>query len=110
MSREALEALIRALGYDVHAFASAQDYLKSDRISDTTCLISDVQMPGMTGLDLQKRLIADGFRIPTIFVTGLFREAVRAAAMAAGAVAFLEKPVDAQSLRQCIKKALRCLD
>jgi CheY-like chemotaxis protein len=67
--RNATKALIRSLGYRVATFASAEDFLKSDRLRETSCLISDVQMPGLNGLELQEHLTAAGHRIPTIFVT-----------------------------------------
>jgi FixJ family two-component response regulator len=105
--REAIQGLIRSLGYaDVEAFASAEDYLYSGRLGDTACLITDVQMPGMSGLELQKRLLADGYRTPVIFMSGLCGGDARASAMAAGATDFLDKPIDLQHLIQCLNKAL----
>ena len=66
--REALESLLRSLGYRTSTFSSAEDFLESENLHDTSCLITDVQMPGMNGIDLQDRLIADGHRIPIIFL------------------------------------------
>ena len=104
--REALKALVRSLGYDASTFGSAEAFLNSEQINDTSCLITDVQMPGLSGLDLQDRLIAQGYRIPIIFFTGYPDENVRIRAMKAGAVAFLSKPCDGDHLLGCFEKAL----
>jgi FixJ family two-component response regulator len=92
--REATKGLIRSLGYSAAAFASAEEFLHSDRVKDTSCLITDVQMPGMNGVELQERLIADGRRTKVIFMTGFSEEKVRARALKAGAIGFLKKPFD----------------
>ena len=104
--REALERLVGVVGYATSAFATAEEYLFSDLMGDTACLISDVQLPGMTGADLQARLVADGYSIPIIFVTGFFDETVGARVLEAGAVDYLAKPCDPKSLIGCIEKAL----
>ena len=90
--RVALVSLVRSLGYTVSAFSSAEAFLKYERINDTSCVVTDVQMPGLSGVDLQDRLIALGHRIPIIFLTGHPNENVRMRAMKAGALAFLSKP------------------
>ena len=90
--REALKALVRSLGYGVSTFGSAQAFLNCEKINDISCVITDVQMPGFSGLDLQDRLIAMGYCIPIIFLTGHPNENVRMRAMKAGALAFLSKP------------------
>jgi FixJ family two-component response regulator len=106
--REATKFLVMSLGHSVLTFASAEEYLGSDQVSATSCLISDLKMPGMSGVDLQKRLIADGHRIPIIFVTAFFEEQeARSRALRAGASGFLSKPFELQSLVQCLDKALR---
>jgi len=87
--RNGTQSLVRALGYRVSTFASADEFLKSEQVHDTSCLITDVQMPGLTGIDLQDHLIARGHRIPIIFITGFPEDGVRARAMKAGAVGFL---------------------
>ena len=69
-ARDALERLVRSLGHNASTFGSAEEFLKSEKLHDTSCLITDVQMPGLTGIDLQDRLIAEGHRIPIIFITG----------------------------------------
>lgn len=104
--RDALEALIISLGYDVAAFASAEDYLSSDLVAQTSCLISDWQMPGMNGADLQDRLIAGGHRIPIIFVTAVCPEKERTRLLKAGAVSVLDKPFEVDALIACLHQAL----
>jgi FixJ family two-component response regulator len=104
--REATKGLIRSLGYSAAAFASAEEFLHSDRVKDTSCLITDVQMPGMNGVELQERLIADGRRTKVIFMTGFSEEKVRARALKAGAIGFLKKPFDDACLIECLDRAL----
>ena len=83
--RESTKGLVRSMGYAAETFASAEEYLRSNRAADTACLISDVQMPGMNGADLQDRLIADGHHTPIIFVTAFPDEDIRARVLKAGA-------------------------
>lgn len=104
--REALESLIRSLDYDAETFASAEDYLNRGRIAETRCLLTDLHMPGMTGLDLHNRLIAAGHRIPTIFMSGFTEGALYASAIEAGALGVLTKPLDIDRLEQYLKEAL----
>ena len=85
--RNATKALVRSLGYHASTFASADEFLKSEQVHDTSCLITDVQMPGLSGIDLQNRLVARGHGIPIIFMTAYPDDKVRARAMKAGAVA-----------------------
>jgi FixJ family two-component response regulator len=105
--RNATKSLVRSLGYHASTFAAADDFLKSEQVHDTSCLITDVQMPGLSGLDLQDRLIARGHCIPIIFMTGYPNDSVRARAMKAGAVYFLNKPFDEDRFIGCIEKALK---
>ena len=105
--REAVKSLIRSLGYDAVTFASAEDYLGSDCIRDSECLITDVQMPGMTGVDLRDRLIAKGYRKPIIFMSALSAEEAPFRAKAAGAFGFLRKPFSDERLIECLDKALK---
>jgi FixJ family two-component response regulator len=105
--RNATKSLVRSLGYQASTFGSADDFLKSEQVHDTSCLITDVQMPGLSGLDLQDRLIARGHCIPIIFMTGYPNDSVRARAMKAGAVCFLNKPFDEDHFIGCIEKALK---
>lgn len=104
--RESMETLIRTLGYVTETFSSAEDCLSRGRIADASCLITDVQMPGMTGFELHKQLHADGHRVPVIFMSGRPGEAVLEAAMKAGATAFLQKPVSTDRLIDYLDKAL----
>ena len=105
--REATESLVCSVGYSACTFASADEFLTSEQISNASCLITDLQMPGLSGLDLQDRLIASGRRIPIIFLTAYPEENVRIRAMKAGAVGFLSKPCNDDHLLGCIKKALK---
>jgi len=104
--REATQSLIRSLGYDAQVFASAEEYLQSERLNDSSCVITDLHMPGMSGTDLQDRLIADGLQIPIIFVTAYYEDRVRDRVMDAGAFGFLRKPFNDESLIACLDKAL----
>jgi FixJ family two-component response regulator len=104
--REALEALMISMDYEVAAFDSAEDYLVSDCVARTSCLISDWQMPGMSGTDLQDRLIAEGHRIPVIFVTADCAESERIRMLNAGALGVLPKPFDTRALIECLNQAL----
>jgi FixJ family two-component response regulator len=103
--RAAMENLVRSLGFDVYTFASAEEFLQSYRMAETACLISDVQMPNMSGVELQAHLADRGFSIPTIFMTAFPDESVKRRAMDAGAVGFLHKPFNGKALSQCILDA-----
>jgi FixJ family two-component response regulator len=104
--REATKSLVRSLGYKAAVFASAEEYLQSNWLDDSSCLITDLHMPGMSGADLQDRLIADGRQIPMIFVTAYYEEKVRDRVLDAGAYGFLRKPFNDESLIECLDKAL----
>jgi len=104
--REATKGLVRSLGYGAAAFASAEDFLQSDHVNDTACLITDVQMPGLSGVELQNRLIAQGNCTPIIFITAFPEQRIRARALEAGAVGFLSKPFDEDRLIEYIQAAL----
>jgi FixJ family two-component response regulator len=105
--REATSALVRSLGYAAATFASAEDFLESDRVNDTSCLITDVQMSGLSGVELQSRLIADGRLMPIIGVTAHPEESIRAQMLRAGAVGFLSKPFHDECLIDCLTTALK---
>jgi CheY-like chemotaxis protein len=105
-AREGLNNFVLSLGYMSATFASAEDYLKATPNGVTGCLILDVNLPGMSGPDLQLRLIEDGCCTPIIFWTGRFDKAVRNRVLSAGALAYLAKPGDEKELTDCIKKAL----
>jgi FixJ family two-component response regulator len=104
--RESMRRLMRSLGYNVEAFSSAADFLASPRLIETTCLIADVHMPAMTGVELYRHLIEAGYTIPTILVTAYPDDVDRARALNDGVVCYLRKPVDEQHLIQCLSAAL----
>jgi FixJ family two-component response regulator len=108
--REATKGLIRSLGYEAATFASAEAFLQSDRLNDTACLITDVQMPGMNGIELQSRLIEQGRRLPIIFITSFPAASTRAQALAAGALGYLSKPFSDEKLITCLDEALATRD
>jgi FixJ family two-component response regulator len=108
--RESMRRLMRSWGYRVEAFPSAADFLASPHLSETACLIADVQMPAMTGPELYRHLIASGFEIPTILVTAYADDQVRARALKDGVVCYLPKPVDEKRLLGCIHAALESRD
>jgi FixJ family two-component response regulator len=104
--REATARLVRSLGHAAAVFSSAEEYLESAQGRDSACLISDLHMPGMSGTELQSRLIAEGRQTPMIFMTAYFEEKVRDRVMDAGASGFLRKPFDDESLIACLDRAL----
>jgi FixJ family two-component response regulator len=104
--RSAIDDLVCSLGLVAHTFESAEDFLKSPDRDATSCIICDLQMPGMSGQDLQRRLIAEGCRKPIIFITAFPESRVRDSVMANGALAFLEKPFDGGKLVSLIRDAM----
>ena len=104
--RAAINNLLKSRGYVVHTFASAEEFLRSSIATDTSCVIADVQMPSMTGIDLLTQMRAQGSSTPFIFVTGYPDESVRARALNAGAVCFLGKPFTPADMVQCLDRAL----
>lgn len=105
--RTATARLVGLHGFVAYGFASAEEFLRSPRVQETACLITDMRMPGMSGAELQRRLIAQGHTIPTIFITAYREESAGAAAPASGTVCLLTKPFDGQTLIDCLHKALR---
>jgi FixJ family two-component response regulator len=103
---EALQSLMKSVGFQTAVFASAEDFLNSGDLNDTACLILDVRMPGMSGLELQAELAASNRRIPIIFVSAHTPEEARARALAAGAVAFLLKPFSEDALLGAVDLSL----
>jgi FixJ family two-component response regulator len=104
--REALTSLVRSLGYVAMAFECAEDLLKSKRRRRVSCLIADVQMPGMTGVELHNRLVASGEPIPTVLITAFPDERSRERALQAGAIGYLTKPFSEDDLLACIRSTL----
>jgi FixJ family two-component response regulator len=104
--RFALEGMMKSVGLPAQAFASAEDFLNSGLLQQTACLIADIRMPGMSGLELQKKLNAEHCRIPTIFITAHGDAKMRLQALRSGAVEFLAKPFDDEVLLENIRAAL----
>ena len=105
--RESLRRLMRSVGFAVNVFASAEEFLNSDRLRNTDCLILDVRLPGMDGLELQRHLAASHSEIPIIFITAHEDDEVRARALNAGAVAYFLKPFNDEDLLNAIDAALK---
>jgi FixJ family two-component response regulator len=105
--RESLRGLIRSVGLAVAVFASAEEFLSSDDLRNTDCLILDVRMPGMNGLDLQRQLGATDYQIPVVFVTAHGDEEARQRALNGGAVDYLLKPFSEEALLNAIDAALK---
>ena len=104
--RSALVGLLKAVGLVTQPFASAEEFLNSGQQHQTACLIADIRMPGMSGLELQARLNADRCRIPTIFITAHGDAKMRIQALREGAVEFLSKPFDDEALLESVRAAL----
>ena len=104
--RESMRKLIMSLGYTVEEFPSAANFLASPLLPETACLVSDVQMPGMTGIELHSHLVDAGYAIPTILVTAYPDEAVCKRALKNGVVCYISKPVDDEHLENCLRSAL----
>jgi FixJ family two-component response regulator len=108
--RETTSSLVRSLGLNSSAFASAEEFLLSDQLGNTACLITDVQMQGMSGVELQSQLLAQGRHMPIIFMTAFPEERVRKNVLNAGAIGFLSKPFDEECLIDCLDRALGTKD
>jgi FixJ family two-component response regulator len=106
LMRSALQGLLKAVGLPARAFASAEEFLKSGQQHETACLIADIRMPGISGLELQAKLNAEHCRIPTIFITAHGDEKMRMQALRAGAVEFMAKPFDDEVLLESVRAAL----
>jgi FixJ family two-component response regulator len=104
--REAISSLVELLGYHVSAFASAEAFLASDAVDSTCCVITDIQMRGMTGMELHRRMLASGRSTPFIFVTALPDEATRVRALRDGAIGYLGKPMQEAGLVDCLDTAV----
>jgi FixJ family two-component response regulator len=106
LMRSALQGLLKSVGLTAQAFASAEEFLKSGQQREVGCLVADIRMPGMSGLELQAKLNADQCRIPTIFITAHGDENMRMQALRAGAVEFMAKPFDDEALLESVRAAL----
>jgi FixJ family two-component response regulator len=102
----ATSALVRSLGWQVNIFGSAEAFVQSGKIADTACLVSDVRMPNMSGVEMRDHLLQLGYALPTIFVTAFPTAKLRATVIKSGALALLEKPVDAGELEHYLSLAL----
>ena len=107
LARDGIGALVESLGYNVIAFTSAERFLQSDVITKMACLITDLQMPGLNGLELQEALRSQGHRTPIILITAYPNENHRNRALDGGAVGFLSKPFDEASLVECLTAAIK---
>ena len=105
-AREALEGFLKAFGFTPDIFSSAEEFLQSARLDETACLITDLHLGGMSGLQLQSRLAASGHAIPVIVITAFPNDRVRERALSAGAICFLDKPFDKEDLLTGIRSAL----
>jgi FixJ family two-component response regulator len=105
--RDSLRKLVMLFGYTVESFPSAADFLASRLLPETGCLVTDVQMPGMTGVELYRHLVDTGHAIPTILVTAYPDEVARDQALKDGVVCYLSKPVDDEDLERCLRSALQ---
>ncbi len=105
--RRAARRLIKTYGLPVDTFASADEFLASGRLQETGCLVLDVHMPGLSGLELQSHLAAASVAIPIIFITAFANEIARAQALQAGAFCYLIKPVEEGDLLDCVQRALK---
>jgi FixJ family two-component response regulator len=105
--RESIESLIRSVGFSAQTFSSAEEFLQNGPIEKTACLILDVRMPGMSGLELQRHLTAADYQIPIVFITAHGDEETRARALKDGAVDFLSKPFSEEALLKAVQTALK---
>ena len=105
--RDSMGRLMRSMGYSVESFPSASDFLASPRLAETDCLIADVHMPVITGIELHRELIDADRAIPTILVTAYPNDADREQALNDGVVCYLRKPVDEELLKRCLDEALK---
>jgi FixJ family two-component response regulator len=106
--RESVSDLVQSLGYKTATFASAEEYLQSDHVENASCVITDVRMPGMSGVELQGHLRASGQKTPIIFITSFPSEDIGARVLKAGAFGFFRKPFDDDRLVECLNNALAC--
>jgi FixJ family two-component response regulator len=104
--RAALQGFMKEAGLPAQAFASAEEFLGSGDLSQVGCLVADIRMPGMSGLELQARLSADRYRMPIVFITAHGDESMKMQALRAGAVEFLAKPFDEEVLLDCVRAAM----
>jgi FixJ family two-component response regulator len=107
--RVAVADIVRSMDLTANMFASGQDFLSSNSLADTACIIADVQMPGLNGIELQQALTAKKLKIPMIFITAYPDERIRTKALDGGAICFLNKPFGGSAIIECIERALSML-
>jgi FixJ family two-component response regulator len=107
LARDGIRELVESLGYRAIAFGSAEHFLRSSTIAETMCVITDVQMPGLNGLELREKLQSQGRHIPVILITAYANEQQRTRAMSGGAVGFLSKPFNEEALLSCLTAAIK---
>jgi FixJ family two-component response regulator len=105
--RDATKSLLRSFGYTAQSFGSAEEFLESHQVEHTDCLITDVQMPGLSGVELQNRLLSDGYDVPTIFITAFPNPRLAQQVLQSGAIAYLHKPFKEDQLIEYIDVALK---
>lgn len=105
--REATKGLLRSLGYTAKTFDSAESFLSSDELLQTTCILTDIRMPGMGGVGLQTFLVRNGYKLPIIFMTAFPDERIRRQVLDAGATGYLPKPCDQKHLIHCIEQSMQ---
>lgn len=104
--RAALVGLVRSLGYRANGFANAEDFLATDSSDLSAAIVTDIQMPGLSGIELKQRLVADGCSAPVIMITARGEEGLKERAFASGALCVLKKPFAAEALIECLERAL----
>ena len=107
LARDGIRELVESLRYRTTTFQSAEDFLRSSMVADTACLITDLQMPGLSGLELQEALRSQGYHMPVILVTAYPNDKHRTRAFNNGAIGFLTKPFDESSLMECLTDAIK---
>ena len=105
--REAMKSLVRSFGYRVEAFGSAAEFLESAQVENTDCLVTDVQMPGLSGVELQNRLLSDGYHIPTIFISAFPNSQIEEWVVQRRAIAYLRKPFNEDELFEHLETAVK---
>jgi FixJ family two-component response regulator len=106
LARDGIRELVESLGYEARAFGSAEHFLAADIIAETSCLITDLQMPGLNGLELQEEIRSKGYQTPVIVITAYPNEKHRKRAFVGGAVGFLSKPFSEEALVECLTAAI----
>jgi FixJ family two-component response regulator len=108
--RDATKSLLRSSGYTAQSFGSAEEFLESAQLAETDCLVTDVQMPGLSGVELQDRLLSDGHDVPTIFISAFPNPRLERQVLKSGAIAYLRKPFKEEELLEYIGAALKRRD